>query len=125
MLTKINGRGISRSLSKEQNTSIVHCTLAVLHAERRGNHSFHFHCHMGNISILFLHSALVHVTLGPPKQKTPPCLIISWWLASVTLFKLFCFLVSVALFELFFFWLVWHCLNYSALAALPALYLHI
>ena len=86
----VNGREIQRSSSKEQNTLIIHCTLAVLYAERRGNHSFHFH--MGNSSVLFLHSALAHVTLVPPKQKNPPCLVINWQLAGVVLFKLFCFL---------------------------------
>ena len=40
----------------------------------------------------FLHPALVHVTLVPPKQKNPPSLVISWWLAAVALFELFCFL---------------------------------
>ena len=47
---------------------------------------------MGNISILFLHPALAHVTLVPPKQKNPPSLVFSKWLAGVVLFKLFCFL---------------------------------
>ena len=80
---------MSRSLSKEQNTLIVHCTLAVLYAERRGNHFFHFH--MGNISILFLHPASSRYPFSP-KQKNPPSLVISWWLAAVALFELFCFL---------------------------------
>ena len=84
MLTKMNGRGMSRSLSKEQNTLIVHCTLAVLYAERRGNHFFHFH--MGNISILFLHPASSRYPFSP-KQKNPPSLVGGW--------------------------LVWHCFNCS------------
>ena len=36
-----------------------------------------FDFHMGNISVLFLHSALAHVTLVPTKQKNPPSLVIS------------------------------------------------
>ena len=83
----MNGRGMSRSLSKEQNTLIVHCTLAVLYAERRGNHFFHFH--MGNISILFLHPASSRYPCSPKAEKIP---FPSWWLAGVALFQLFCFL---------------------------------
>ena len=82
---------MSRSLSKEQNTLIVHCTLAVLYAERRGNHFFHFH--MGNISILFLHPAslpLPRYPCSPKAEKIPS--FPSWLLAGVALFKLFCFL---------------------------------
>ena len=91
MLTKMNGRGMSRSLSKEQNTLIVHCTLAVLYAERRGNHFFHFH--MGNISILFLHLASSRYPCSPKAEKIP---FPSWWLAGVALFQLFCsYLVGI------------------------------
>ena len=68
MLTKMNGMGMSRSLSKEQNTLIVHCTLTVLYAERRGNHSFYFH--MGNIPFCFCILHLLTLPLFPQSRKT-------------------------------------------------------